>query len=333
MDLFTHVLVAYLLTFGLVGFQPNYLIAGAIAGGLPDGDIVLFPLARRFPILRHHGITHSILGVSILAAVGGLVVAPLLAPGNPLVYFAVMLAGGLAHMLEDGFTHFSVPPFLPFSERKLELDADRAVNFFTLAVSLFSFWLLLGVERNHVAFWIYLATVYGLIALFGAYFAIRLFARLYLGRKLRSIGPFTVPVPTSSPLTWLLLNEDKSGGRFRTTFARYVLGRGIVMGPVTVDVPMTPPEAGQSGVDTEDAALARSYGPARAAHPILDETYHFGEARPTPGGGWTVTWYSLEFVLFGRAVAVRVVIPPTGPIDVKRTWYAPRSLSPFRLAS
>ena len=68
-------------------------------------------------------------------------------------------------MLEDGFTHFSVPPFLPFSDRRLELDADRAINFITLAVSVASFYLLLGVERNHVPFWIYYWTVYGLIDL------------------------------------------------------------------------------------------------------------------------------------------------------------------------
>ncbi|MCI4361444.1 MAG: hypothetical protein L3J91_07030, partial [Thermoplasmata archaeon] len=69
--------------------------------------------------------------MTVVAAVGGFVVAPYLAPGNPWVYFVVMEAAGLAHMLMDGFTHFSVPPLLPFSDRRLEIDADRAINFVT----------------------------------------------------------------------------------------------------------------------------------------------------------------------------------------------------------
>src|SRR5258708_23211330 len=129
MDLFRHVLLGYLLAVGATGFQPQYLAAGAIAGGLPDGDIFFFPLARRFPILRHHGITHSILGVTIIAVVGGGLVAPRLAPGDPVLYVLVMELAGLGHMAADGFTHFSVPPLMPFSERQLELDAHRAGGF------------------------------------------------------------------------------------------------------------------------------------------------------------------------------------------------------------
>jgi membrane-bound metal-dependent hydrolase YbcI (DUF457 family) len=322
MDLFTHVLVAYLVSFGLVGFQPSYLAAGALAGGLPDGDVIFWPLSKRFPILRHHGITHSILGVTIVAAVGGLLIAPRLAPGNPLIYFVVMEAAGLAHMLQDGFTHFSVPPFLPFSERKLELDADRAINLLTLAVSVFSFWLLLGVERNHVPFPIYLATVYGLMAFFGLYFAVRLGARLYIGRWMRRDGRFTVPVPTSNPLTWILLAERKEGGRFRTTFAKYSVGRGIVIGPLFVDVPLDA-TIGSSAPTTAAEALERSYPIARTTSGFFEDTYHFGEATSDPARGWVATWYSLEYTAFGKAAAVRVVFPPGGAPEVHRAWHTP----------
>ncbi|MCI4329930.1 MAG: metal-dependent hydrolase, partial [Thermoplasmata archaeon] len=71
MDLFTHVVFAYLLSFVIWGpAAPQYIAAGALAGGLPDADALLFPLARRFPLLEHHGITHSILGVTLVAAAG-----------------------------------------------------------------------------------------------------------------------------------------------------------------------------------------------------------------------------------------------------------------------
>ena len=322
MDLFTHVLVAYLVTFGLVGFQPSYLAAGALAGGIPDGDVLFFPIAKRFPILRHHGITHSILGVTVVATAGA-IVGPYLAPGSALVYFAVMEAGGLAHMLMDGFTHFSVPPLLPFSDRKLEVDADRAVNFLTLIVSVISFYLLLGVERNHVAFWVYLDTVYGLMVFFGAYFGVRLAGRVAIQRVVRGMGPGTVPVPTSNPFTWLVLRESRADGRVTTEFARYVLGRGVTLGPLRVSGPVDPDPSRTGPVRDAPDALERSYPLARRASSILDDTYHFGEARPTAAGGWSSTWYSLEFTAFGRAAGTRVDFAPDGRPSVHRAWYAP----------
>jgi membrane-bound metal-dependent hydrolase YbcI (DUF457 family) len=322
-DLFTHVLVAYLLSFSLVGFQPAYLAAGAIAGGLPDGDIFLFPLWRRFPILRHHGITHSIFGVTVIAAVGGLVVAPALAPGDPWVYFGIMEAAGLGHMLMDGFTHFSVPPLMPFSDRPLEIDADRAVNFLTLIVSVASFYLLLGVERNHVPFAVYLDTVYALIVFFVAYFVTRLTGRLWVQRIVRAQPRRSVPIPTGNPFGWIVLSESKEGGRMTTTYSRYTLGRGRTLGPLTVSAPLeAAPSLGP--VTSEVEALERSYPIARKGSRVLEDTYHFGEARRDPSGCWSVTWFSLEFTAFGRSAATRVEFAADGTASVHRAWYAPR---------
>ena len=322
MDLFTHILVAYLVTFGIVGFQPSYLAAGALAGGLPDADALFFPIARRFPILRHHGITHSLTGVTIVAVAGALI-APHLAPGSPYVYFLVMMVGGGCHILQDGFTNFAVPPLLPFSEKQLHLDADRAVNFFTLIVSVLSFYLLLGVERNHVPFGWYLFTVYALMAFFAAYFAIRLAGRFSIGRKLGVAGGYQVVVPTGNPFHWVLLSEEVSEGRVRTRWARYVWGRGIVDGPYQVDAPIEPPpHTGAPHSATE--ALDWSYGLARKASSLIGTTYHFGEAFLSAAGEWVAVWYSLEFTAFGRASAVRVRFPPGGePPVVKSAFYRP----------
>jgi membrane-bound metal-dependent hydrolase YbcI (DUF457 family) len=321
-DLFTHVLLAYLLTFGLVGPNPSYLAAGALAGGIPDADALFFPLAKRWPILRHHGITHSLFGVTVVALVGA-IVAPLLAPGSALIYFLVMEAGGIAHILGDGFTHFSVPPFLPFSERKLELDADRAINFLTLAVSVGAFYLLLGVERNHVAFDVYLATVYGLMVFYGAYIGIRLAGRYFITRHLPALAPDAVPVPTGNPFRWLLLSERRDGTHVRTTWARYRLGRGLTAGPFTVEGSLeggphpTPPHSAAEALDW-------SYAPARKASRMMDLTYHFGEAFERPGGDWEAIWYSLEFTAFGRCQAVRVRFPAAGgPALVRTAFYRP----------
>ncbi|HTT15105.1 MAG TPA: metal-dependent hydrolase [Thermoplasmata archaeon] len=322
MDLFTHVLVAYLVTFGIVGFQPSYLAAGALAGGLPDADALFWPLARRFPLLQHHGITHSFFGVTVVAIVGA-VLGPLIAPGSALIYFVVMEVGGTCHILQDGFTHFSVPPLAPFSDRRLEIDADRAINFVTMAVSIASFYLLLVVERNHVPFGTYLATVYALMAFFAAYFAIRLWGRFRIGRYRRAVGPNAVPVPTTNPFHWVILSEEQGDGRVRTTWARYTLGRGLVDGPYSVEAPLAvPPHTGAPANARE--ALEWSYAPARAQSRVLAMTYHFGEAFQSAAGAWVAVWYSLEFTAFGRASAVRVSFPADGGApQVRSTFYKP----------
>ena len=323
MDLFTHVLVAYLVTFGLVGFQPSYLAAGALAGGLPDADALFFPLAKRFPILRHHGITHSLTGVTLVALVGAFV-GPMLAPGSPYLYFAVMMVGGCAHILQDGFTNFAVPPLLPFSKQLVHLDADRAINFATMGVSIVSFYLLLGVERNHVAFSVYLATVYGLMVFFAAYFAFRLAGRAVVGRRRAELGGYTAVLPMGNPLHWILLSEENTGGRVRTRWVRYTLGRGVVDGPYTVEAPIDPPP--HSGAPSSAAeALDWSYGLARRASSVIESTYHFGEAFLSAAGEWVAVWYSLEFSALGRASAVRVRFPPGGGAPVVNSaFYRPR---------
>jgi membrane-bound metal-dependent hydrolase YbcI (DUF457 family) len=326
MDLFTHVLVAYLVTYGIVGLQPQYLMAGALAGGLPDADVFLWPLGRRWAIYRHHGITHSLPGVTVVAVAGALL-GPQLAPGSPWVYFLVMEAGGIAHVLQDGFTHFSVQPLLPFSKKRLQLDADRAINMLTMGVSIASFVLLLGVERNHVPLWVFQLTVYLLMAFFGGYFAVRGTARALIARAMKRFPDYVVPIPTANPLTWLLLVELKDGGRERTTFVRYRLGRGIVLGPLKVDVPLTDsettgPEA-PFPIETADQAMEASYALARKTSEIFDETYHFAEAQKDGRGGWLVTWYSLEFAAMGRAAAVRVRIDPEGKMTATRAWHTP----------
>ncbi|HEV2449597.1 MAG TPA: metal-dependent hydrolase [Thermoplasmata archaeon] len=323
MDLFTHVLVGYLLAFAVTGFQPGYIAAGALAGGLPDGDAVLFLLARRYPIFRHHGITHSIFGVTVVALVGAYF-APMILPGNPLVYFVVMELGGLGHIAADGFTNFSVSPLLPFSNRPLEIDADRAINFVTLVVSVGAL-VLLGSERFHVSFAVYLASVYALTAFYASYFGVRLLGRYRIGQIRRSLPEFTTPIPTTNPLRWLLVYERRENGRLRSGLAEYRLGRGIRGEVRRLDVPLAP--EGDGPVANAEEALARSYPAARKANSILDDTYHTGTAVPRDGGGWLVRWYSLEFAAFGRAAGVRVEIEPSGELKAHSAWLPTRGIA------
>jgi membrane-bound metal-dependent hydrolase YbcI (DUF457 family) len=329
MDLFTHVLFAYLVSFGVWG--PNglqYIAAGALAGGLPDADALFFPLAGRFPLLRHHGITHSIFGVTLVAAVGAFVVPILFtavigagfAAGSTLYYFLAMEAGGLCHVFLDGFTHFSVPPFAPFSEYEFHLDADRAINLGTMAFTGFSFWLMIY-ERGRVAIWLWEFTAWALLAVYVGYLAIRLAARWRAGVARRREG-FTAVVPQGNPFVFLLVEEDLTGPRVRVRMAPYHLLRGFLHPPQSLEVAKVPPAPGP--VRSAEEAMERSYGPSIQKGRMLAMTYHFAKVREGPGT-YLVFWYSLEFSMLGRAAGVLArVDAETGRVETKNSWMSPR---------
>jgi membrane-bound metal-dependent hydrolase YbcI (DUF457 family) len=332
MDLFTHVMFAYLVSFGIWG--PNglqYIAAGAIAGGLPDADALFFPLAGRFPLLRHHGITHSIFGVTVVAAGGAFilpyvfaaVIGPGFAAGSTLFYFLAMEAGGLCHVFLDGFTHFSVPPFAPFSEYEFHLDADRAINLGTMAFTGFSFWLMIY-ERSRVAIWLWEFTAWGLLAIYVGYLLVRLAARWRAEGARRREG-FTAVVPQGNPLVFLLVEEHLEGPRVRVRMAPYHLFRGFLHAPQALEVAKTPPAPGP--VRSPEDAMERSYGPAIAKGRMLSFTYHFAKVRESPGK-YTVFWYSLEFSMLGRAAGVLAQVDAaTGAVETRSSWMSPKRFS------
>lgn len=333
MDLFTHVLLAYLVSFGVWG--PNglpYIAAGALAGGLPDADALFFPLADRFPLLRHHGITHSIVGVTVVATVGAFLVPKLLvavlgsafAGGSTLYFFLAMELGGLSHVFLDGFTHFSVPPFAPFSEWEFHLDADRAINLGTLAFTAFSFWLMLY-ERGRVPIWLWETTAWLLVAIYGAYLGIRAVGRWRAGRVQRREG-FTDVIPQGNPLVFLLVEQSTTGTTVRLRYAPYHVLRGRLGEVHAIEMPKDAPPTGP--VHSASEALARSYSPSlRHGRQVLSWTHHFAEVKESPGR-YRIFWYSLEFSMLGRAAGVLAdVDAATGDMTIKSAWRSPGTLT------
>lgn len=329
MDLFTHVLVAYLIAFGIFG--PNnlqYVAAAALAGGLPDADALLFPLARRFPLLRHHGITHSLFGVTVIAGVGALlvpfllaaVVSPAFAVGSPLLYFLAMEGGGLSHVFLDGFTHFAVPPLAPFSKWELHMDADRAINLGTFAFTGFSYWLMLY-ERGRVPIPVWELTAWLLLAGYLAYLAVRGVGRWKAGRVAHREG-FTAVAPTGSPFVFLLVEERKDSGMVRLRHEEFHLLSGLRGTGRTLEFPVRDLPPGP--VTSADEALERSYAPALHRGRMLELTYHSAEVRST-STAWQVLWYSLEFSMLGRAAAVLASVDPaSGRVETHNAWMSPQ---------
>ncbi len=302
MDLFTHVVFAYLLSFVIWGpGAPQYLAAGALAGGLPDADALLFPLARRFPILEHHGITHSILGVTIVAAAGSFLLPylPYFPHASTLLYFVAMMIGGLSHVFLDGFTHFAVTPFLPFSLRRLRLDADVAINIFMLTLTSVTL-VTLSLERGTVPFTIWVETAWLLTAIYGGYLLVRGVARWRAG-VVRDREGFSSVAPTTNPRVWTLLEQHDSPDRYLVRYRRYEFGELHPAPERSMHVAKIGPTTGP--VRTPQEALERTYAAAMERNRWMSMRAHAGEADER-GNVFEVRWFIIEMGGFGRTLGV-----------------------------
>jgi membrane-bound metal-dependent hydrolase YbcI (DUF457 family) len=328
MDPFSHLLLGYLLGFGIWGpDRMQYVVAAAIGGALPDTDVALFPLSRRFPLLRHRGISHSIVGVTIIAAIGCVLVPRFMAwglgsgfsVGFPLTFFVALEVGGLSHVFLDSLDHWSVPIFAPFSRREYKFDVDRIVNVGSMAFTVIGYSLMLY-ERGRVPVALWVLTTWALLGAVAVYFAVRLLARWRAGVVQHRAG-YTAVIPQVNPLVFVLFGEERTVGRARIRHVRYHLLSGFVSAPKTVEFPIA--ENPIAPVTDASGALSRSYPAALEASWMLGETHHSAEVQVSPGR-FEVFWYSLEVNFWGRAAGVLAFVDAsTGAVTTRNKWRVP----------
>jgi membrane-bound metal-dependent hydrolase YbcI (DUF457 family) len=309
LDLFTHVIFAYLLSFIIWGpAAPQYIAAGALAGGLPDADVLLFPLTRWFPSLHHRGAVHTVVGVTVIAAVGSLLVPylPYFTHASTLLYFVAMEIGGLSHLVLDGFTNYAVRPLLPFSGRSLRLNADVAVSLVTMALTGVTL-VVLVFEHGNVPFGVWEETAWILVGVYGGYLVLRGVARWRAGLLRRTFG-YAEVLPSTNPWRWLLLEETETPDRYHIRFRRLELGTGVTGSDRTLDVTKVAPTPGP--VPTPQAALERTYSSAMSKSEWLAESYHFGEV-VEKGPVYEVWWYIVSQAAGRRAYGVHGEIDRT----------------------
>ncbi|MGI0070980.1 MAG: metal-dependent hydrolase [Thermoplasmata archaeon] len=316
MDLFTHVIFAYLLSFILWGpAAPQYIAAGALAGGLPDADILLFPLTRWFPSLHHRGSVHTIVGVTIIAAVGSVLVPylPYFTPASTLLYFVAMEIGGLSHLVLDGFTNYAVRPLVPFSGRTIRLDADVAVSLVTMVLTAGTL-VVLVLEHGTVPFGVWVETAWILVGVYAGYLVLRGVARWRAGLARQRLG-YPDVLPSTSPWKWLLLDESDTAERYRIRFHHLTLGTGTTGGESSLDIAKLPPAPGP--VDSPHEALERTYLAAMAKSEWLARSYHFGQA-VARDKGYEVWWYIVSQAVGRRVYGVHAQVDrETGAVDLR----------------
>lgn len=132
MDFFTHLMIGFLLSSWLGGsFSNHYVLLGTLMAALPDFDIFLYPLWRRLPFTRHHGVTHTVVfvtaaSVTMFAAYGAFTGA-----ADPKLLI-VMLLGGFSHILCDFITNWGVPLLYPFERGYFKINVDMSINPYTM---------------------------------------------------------------------------------------------------------------------------------------------------------------------------------------------------------
>ncbi len=167
MDTFSHILIAWL----LVGkFDP---ILGAFAGFMAlflDLDVLLFPLAKKFPIFEHRGITHSIPAALIYTTIISIIFI-LITGLNFLAVLGAGLIGALMHILGDSITTYGLGAFWPFRKKYIKLDIILGIDPLLLILSIPSLGIFhISYQNNNLGlynamFWIagvYLITYLGI---------------------------------------------------------------------------------------------------------------------------------------------------------------------------
>ncbi len=287
MDPFSHLLLGYLLGFGIFGAAGlQYVVAAAIGGALPDADVAFYPLSQKFPILRHRGISHSIVGVTIIASVGCFVIPKAMAwglgssfsHGTLVLFFLALEVGGLSHVFLDSLDHWSVPIFAPFSPTEYKFDVDRIVNVGSMAFTVFAYGLLVY-ERGRISLELWGLTTYLLLAAAAIYFVVRILGRALAGVAQRREA-YSAVIPQGNPLRFVFFREERSEFRRRLEFAPYHLLRGFEASPRSIEVPLGPRRSHAYRGRARGPAAKLHYGVRIELDPRRDSPVRRGPGRP-----------------------------------------------------
>jgi membrane-bound metal-dependent hydrolase YbcI (DUF457 family) len=205
MDLFTHMLVGYLIgwlsAFTVTGYNEYLLLLPVVTAMLPDFDFVLYIVPRsvrlRFRGFKHRGISHTLVFLASCALVVAYIFHVL--AGTPMLAgFVLALMGGLSHVLLDGLTSFAFPYLGPFSWKERSADLDGAVTWYMVPFSLFSIVTMWSMRAYSVPFSTYTLFVTFVFSVIAFHYLARLSVKLYVeqvvyrGRHARVNPTFTL---------------------------------------------------------------------------------------------------------------------------------------------
>ena len=189
MDLFTHMLIGYLIgwlsAFGVTGYNEYLILLPVVMAMLPDFDFVLYAIPRsvrrRFRGFKHRGISHTVVFLAATALVVAYIFQVTLGTGL-LTGFVLAFLGGLSHVLLDALTSFAFPYLGPFSWKERSADLDGAVTWYMVPFSLFSIVTMWSMRAYAVPFSTYTLFVTFVFSVIMIHYLARLSVKLYVER-------------------------------------------------------------------------------------------------------------------------------------------------------
>lgn len=306
MDFLTHILIGYLLGADLFGSGP--LVAWtAIAAYAPDLDVFLWHFSKRWPALRHRGITHSIPAGIVTVGLGTLVMW--LGFGvSPLLAFAAGAIGWTSHVVLD-VLNWGCLLLYPWRKDMVEFTVQDHLTKPAL-VSLAS---LAGLSwiATHEAPIVLRMTELAMTVAWAGYFAWRLANKIYLSRR---HGPDAHILPTSRVFTWRVAIA-KHGDAVQSALLEHRVLRRV---PVRV-LHESRFEATRPTGPLETPAKAAAYThhlPEVAELSAQGSPLHYRAERH--GDGWVVRWYALDSVYGPACAGAEVTVHGDGEVEVRR---------------
>lgn len=296
MDLFTHMLIGYLIgwlaAFTATGYNEYLMLIPVVMAMLPDFDFVLYivprSVRRRFRGFKHRGISHTV----VFLAACALVVAWLfnrLAGTGLLAGFVLALLGGLSHVLLDALTSFAFPYLGPFSWRERSLDLDGAVTWYMVPFSLFSIVGMWSMRAYTVPFTTYTLFVAFVFSAIGAHYLARLSVKLYVERLLYK-GRGAKVNPTFTLLSFYVVLRNRVGGATVTEyFHTSILRPGAGGSRKYYEVDRVPEAGPVRPRDVSEAVLASSR--ALAQNGLSDLSNMAAMQLPSKEGEWSLFWF------------------------------------------
>jgi len=296
MDLFTHMLIGYLIgwlaAFTATGYNEYLMLIPVVMAMLPDFDVVLYVVPRsfrrRFRGFKHRGISHTIVFLVACAAVVAFLFNMTTGTGL-LAGFVLALLGGLSHVLLDALTSFAFPYLGPFSWRERSLDLDGAVTWYMAPFSLFSIVTMWSMRAYAVPFTTYTVFVAFVFSVIGAHYLARLSVKLYVERVLFK-GRGAKVNPTFTLLSFYVVLQNRVGGAaVAEYFHTSILKPGAGGSRKYYEVDRVPEAGTGRPNDVCEAVLASSR--ALAQNGVSDVSSWAAMQLPSKEGEWSLFWF------------------------------------------
>lgn len=323
MDLFTHIVIAYLagwaFVWGVTGYNEYLLLLCVIMAVVPDLDVMLYAIPARFRrgrALSHRGASHSVLFLLVAGPLAGYTAHHLW--GVPLLPAAALaLLGGSTHLLADGLTDWAFPLLAPFTWKEYSLPIDSPVTVYMIPFSLAGIAGMWYLRQAALPLEFLLALLAALAACLFAHYCARLAVRHHLGRRYARRGESVRVHPTPSLLRAYVVSGRPVGGVSLLSYERVdLLGRAP---PVERFYEVTslrpPPLAPGSREEAVVASASALEGNGFDPENIGDIAAVVVGEKP---GAWDLFWFDWNNWRPGRPTpGLRVRVGAGGPVEVR----------------